>query len=255
LFVDGLRIRHRPRPGKERHTAVPDELARILEHWISKNRSHRWVFPGATLEVPWVLTSGRRQTVTPRSELRKACRALGIDPPVTCEQLRGALIAPGAKGKRQQVEVGPAAECRAPSREGEPAAAPERESQADDSMGGNTPEATIASPIAESTAATPDPGTEAAALEPNPWRIANLSRTSRARDLIRFLLEQPHRTATLRSVTGYLYAKGHEPTRHQLKTAMQLIRRTARILYRDPNGPYRLEWSWSRDEVCLVDRK
>ncbi len=27
-FVDGLRIRHRPRLGTERHTAIPDELAR-----------------------------------------------------------------------------------------------------------------------------------------------------------------------------------------------------------------------------------
>jgi hypothetical protein len=64
----------------------------ILDEWISKNGLSWWVFPGVSKHVHWCLRS--RHSATPHSELKAACRALRIEPPVTCEQLRGSLARP-----------------------------------------------------------------------------------------------------------------------------------------------------------------
>lgn len=85
-------IRFRPRGGKEQYMPIPADLVRILEKWIPENRSDQWVFPGPTKDAPWRLRSSH--TATPTSELKTACRELGIEPPLTLEQLRGSLASP-----------------------------------------------------------------------------------------------------------------------------------------------------------------
>lgn len=85
-------IRFRPRGGKERYEPIPADLVRILEKWIPENRSDQWVFPGPTKDAPWRLRSSH--TATPASVLKAACRALGIEPPLTLQQMHGSLVSP-----------------------------------------------------------------------------------------------------------------------------------------------------------------
>lgn len=85
-------IRFRPRGGKERCMPIPADVWAILSKWIPENRSDRWVFPGPTKDAPWRLRSSH--TATPASVLKAACGTLGIEPPLTLEQLRGSLVSP-----------------------------------------------------------------------------------------------------------------------------------------------------------------
>jgi integrase len=86
------RLWFRPRRGKQRHVPAPAELVPIMDEWLPKNGSPWWVFPGVSKHRPWCLRS--RHGVTPASELKAACRVLGIEPSLTWQQLRGSLASP-----------------------------------------------------------------------------------------------------------------------------------------------------------------
>jgi hypothetical protein len=113
--------------------------------------------------------------------------------------------------------------------------------------------------LARSKAASAPPPAQPEAAEgetPFDRTLSVLKRSPKGKNLVKFLFEQAHRKATLRSVTRHLYSKGREPTIPQQEKARQLIRRTAKTLSQSRRkGLLRIEWDWDRDEIALLEPK
>jgi hypothetical protein len=99
-----------------------------------------------------------------------------------------------------------------------------------------------------------EPATAVMPIEETPLArtLRLLGGSSKAKSLVKFLDKQPARKATLKELTRQLHSRGHEPTRSQLCTAKQLIRRTAATLDQR-KAPLRIQWDWDRDEIEMAE--
>jgi hypothetical protein len=83
--------------------------------------------------------------------------------------------------------------------------------------------------------------------------LEKLKGCSVAKDLIRFLTRQAGQKATLVDTARYRKSGRREPTRRDIESTMQQVRRTAESLaLRD--APLRIEYCWIQQSISLVDR-
>jgi hypothetical protein len=115
-------------------------------------------------------------------------------------------------------------------------------------------------PEAPAQPSPPDPGGQGkpclALTGPDPLKqtLEKLKGSSSAKNLVRFLARQANQEATLRDTARDRNQGRREPTRKDIESTKQQVRRTAANLeVRD--APLRIEYCWIQGRVRLVDRK
>jgi hypothetical protein len=83
--------------------------------------------------------------------------------------------------------------------------------------------------------------------------LKSLKGSEVSQELVKFLAKQPDYEATLRETARRLKTGGREPTRRDLRSTQQRVRRAAKKLELI-SAPLRIEYSWLADRISLVDQ-
>ena len=122
----------------------------------------------------------------------------------------------------------------------------------DQAPGATTPETPVefATPLAVGESNLPEAPTCPGPLNQT---LEKLKGSSAAKDLIRFLAHQTDQKATLVDTARHRKRGRREPTRTDIKSTMQQVRRTAETLALR-GAPLRIEYCWIQEIIRLVDR-